>query len=811
MKLQNKLQKPTRKAIRNARTRTEPDPRVKHILLYLAKMTQNRPKEAFNQWKQTKMEPLVRKLKAEKLRNVLESIPRRKVKNTFERVLGDGQRLTGFLRRLALAAQKRPSHALRKWRSFVDDCKNKKLLDSLKAKKLQGLLEKIPNRTLRNTLERIMGDGDKIAGAIRRVAMASQRRPRDALRNWRGYVDKCKNKGLLDAVNANKLQHSLKKVPNRILKNTFDRIIGNGSKVSGAMRRFVLSAHRIPREYLAQWRKYVQSCKNGDVLNAMKARRLKEIMNNIPRKQLKDAYDRVIGDGNKVAGAMRRFVLSAQKIPGDCINKWRQYVQMCKNGDMMNAMKARRLREIMNSIPRKTLKDAFSTVTSDSKDDVASALKKFAANIEKRKQSAWTKWNQFVGACKRGDVMNVANANRLKGLLESIPRRTVKDAYERIQGGGDKIAGIMRRLTIEAQKKPKQAFNRWQKYVDQTKQKQLLDNANANRLNNVLRGIPRRTIKDAYERVIGGGNKMAGIMRRLTIEAQKKPKQAFNRWQKYVDQTKQKQLLNNANANRLNNVLRGIPRRTVKDAYERVLGSGNKMAGIMRRLTIEAQKKPKQAFNRWQKYIDQTKQKQLLDNANANRLNNVLRGIPRRTVKDAYERVLGSGNKMAGIMRRLTIEAQKKPKQAFNRWQKYIDQTKQKQLLDNANANKLNNVLRGIPRRRLKDAYERVLGSGNKMAGIMRRLTIEAQKKPKQAFNRWQKYVDQTKQKQLLNNANANRLNNVLRGIPRRTIKDAYERVLGSGNKMAGIMRRLTIEAQKKPKQAFDKWRAFND
>jgi hypothetical protein len=93
----------------------------------------------------------------------------------------------------------------------------------------------------------------------------------------------------------------------------------------------------------------------------------------------------VLGDGNKVAGAMRRFILSAQKIPGDCINKWRQYVQMCKNGDIMNAMKARRLREIMNSIPRKTLKDTFSSVTADSKDKVIGAIKKFVSNIERRK------------------------------------------------------------------------------------------------------------------------------------------------------------------------------------------------------------------------------------------------------------------------------------------------------------------------------------------------------------------------------------------------------------------------------------------
>jgi hypothetical protein len=58
----------------------------------------------------------------------------------------------------------------------------------------------------------------------------------------------------------------------------------------------------------------------------------------------------------------------------------------------------------------------------------------------------------------------------------------------------------------------------------------MLDQANAVKLEKKLLSIPKRTIKDAYERIIGDGSKLAGVMRRLTIEAQRRPKDAFQKW-----------------------------------------------------------------------------------------------------------------------------------------------------------------------------------------------------------------------------------------------------------------------------------------
>jgi hypothetical protein len=52
-------------------------------------------------------------------------------------------------------------------------------------------------------------------------------------------------------------------------------------------------------------------------------------------------------------------------------------------------------------------------------------------------------------------------SNKLVALLKQIPSRNLKDAYDRIIGGGDKLKGAIRRLILAYQKKPKDAFDLW--------------------------------------------------------------------------------------------------------------------------------------------------------------------------------------------------------------------------------------------------------------------------------------------------------------------------------------------------------------
>lgn len=103
MHLQKALEKPSRKAIRSGRDRTKVNEKVKLQMINLAKNVQERPRRAFYKWLYApKPNPLVNELKGQKLRNALEKIPRRTLKDATDRILGEGDKVNGAIRRMLL-------------------------------------------------------------------------------------------------------------------------------------------------------------------------------------------------------------------------------------------------------------------------------------------------------------------------------------------------------------------------------------------------------------------------------------------------------------------------------------------------------------------------------------------------------------------------------------------------------------------------------------------------------------------------------------------------------------------------------------
>ena len=92
-------------------------------------------------------------------------------------------------------------------------------MDNLRAFKLKIAMGAIPNRTLKDTIERVQGQGNKILGMLKNLDNHFKKLPRDALRQWKDYVEKIKAGSLLDSLRAQKLKFAMQKIPLRICKD----------------------------------------------------------------------------------------------------------------------------------------------------------------------------------------------------------------------------------------------------------------------------------------------------------------------------------------------------------------------------------------------------------------------------------------------------------------------------------------------------------------------------------------------------------------------------------------------------------------
>ena len=60
-------------------------------------------------------------------------------------------------------------------------------------------------------------------------------------------------------------------IPNRVIKNTVKRIIGQGSIVAGLFNNLEHQVKKLPRDALNIWKKYIQNVKIGNLLSGIKA------------------------------------------------------------------------------------------------------------------------------------------------------------------------------------------------------------------------------------------------------------------------------------------------------------------------------------------------------------------------------------------------------------------------------------------------------------------------------------------------------------------------------------------------------------
>ena len=65
--------------------------------------------------------------------------------------------------------KRKPKEAFDRWRKYVQAINNHEILDNVRSQKLLICLEKIPKSKLRDVTQRIIGEGDKVKGAIKKI------------------------------------------------------------------------------------------------------------------------------------------------------------------------------------------------------------------------------------------------------------------------------------------------------------------------------------------------------------------------------------------------------------------------------------------------------------------------------------------------------------------------------------------------------------------------------------------------------------------------------------------------------------------
>ena len=217
-----------------------------------------------------------------------------------------------------------PKTSLKKWKKYVEGCKHKDFFDNVRSLKVKTCPEKIVIRTTRDSSQRILGGGNKIKGQLQTLINGLSNIPKKALRRWAKTVQDTKDKKLFDGARSAKLQLSLVRILRRTMKEAHERVKGlmfASPQVKGIIKRMDGILKRKPKEAFDRWRKYVQAVNNNEVLDGIKSQKLLNSLSKVTRRTLRDATQRIVGEGSKVKGAVRKIYSAMQKMPKIALEK----------------------------------------------------------------------------------------------------------------------------------------------------------------------------------------------------------------------------------------------------------------------------------------------------------------------------------------------------------------------------------------------------------------------------------------------------------------------------------------------------------
>ena len=148
----------------------------------------------------------------------------------------------------------------------------------------------------------------------------------------------------------------MSKIPLRNLREAQNNIVLYKNKVGGALKDLDQLVKKMQRNAFSNWDRYVQSVKQGQLLDNIRANKLEKKLKNIPLRTSKDTVNRIVGEGDKIAGALKALESKIKNIPRQALSLWKKYNQDAKTGKILDNLRAQKLKDHLQKIVMRTIK-----------------------------------------------------------------------------------------------------------------------------------------------------------------------------------------------------------------------------------------------------------------------------------------------------------------------------------------------------------------------------------------------------------------------------------------------------------------------
>ncbi|OMJ79726.1 hypothetical protein SteCoe_20206 [Stentor coeruleus] len=689
--------------------------RVKSAVRVFFSKIEKRSSLALRTWKnyseKVNENKLLNAVKTQKLRNALMKIPNRTLKIAFSRIVTSESRSKAAVRTVIKQIIKKPKIVFKLWKMYISSCKNKSLLDNYRSSKVKSTLYKLTSKSCRGCFTRIIGEGNLIKGAIKKIVSCLDGKKANGWALWKIFIMQCKSKAILNNANCFKLKGKMQGMIIRRERDTFKRIVGDGNAVKGAIQSVMAKIIRRPKGALKAWSKYVLDSKEKVLLTNCKSEKLRNALGRIPRRMLKNVFQRIIGNGNACAGALRAIFIALTKKKSLAFMKYKEFNEFCKKKLLLTNLKSQKLRQSLSRIPLRTLCLAFSIVTRPhnyiskrlkSLNQVFLSkfthffqywkLKFYKAQAKKRSiksishiykqklQQTLSKYKTSIHNKSQNLILRSLKGQKLHLSLQKLIRKRFNTFKLRLLNKPNETLVKLTLISLKYFKKPREVLKAWKEYVFKVKKGILLDRMRSEKLKVVISRISSRTFSIVTRTILLLPVVIRKFFRICLQNHRENLKKTLRSWSKYVDRCKQGQLLDSVRTEKLRKHLVNINRRHIRDAIERVLGDGSRVKGSLRRMMFQIHKCKMLSLQKWKDWFMRTRAKEAERKIKGFQLKIILRKVPDRTLRSAVDRVIGNGTRAIGAIRRMMAHIKSRCNNAFHIWKDFLSMKKERDM-----------------------------------------------------------------------------------------------------------------------------------
>lgn len=694
LKIKNALERIVKLTIREASSRLLQGAEKMRITMDgLVNSLKGIPQKAIRRWNKVIIEIKERemfyKYNSQKILMILGKLTRRTYKESILKLLSAVEqpiKLRFALQSLEKVLKRVPRAYFEVWKNVSKDIRNHSIIIGYNSQICKTTLEKVLNRTLRQTIETLKRRRKTLKSFFSPVIEKYQK---VLSLNFIYWKEKARSIHQSDLINSLKLKMTLSSLVSlcrKKFRDVFTRILTGGEKLKQSIQGLMSGLNNIPKAALKKWNKVVVEIKAFEVKLGFISSRLVTLATKICLRTLFEANKRIKNESSANLAIQKCLVILSKiykKKPKQAFDCWKKLLYNLDKEFLLEQLKSTKLLLMLTKVSIRIIKDSFMRMLGGG-NKFKGIFMIYVSTVIRRPKNALDEWKKYLALVKEKKLKDEIMKIKLTNFIKKLVGRTFKLTTSRIISKAQKVVKAVEKIVAGVKNLQLKGMLIWKRYLSMVKHMKLFDNFRSEKLKARLYSIIRKSWQRTINRLFSDKSTVS-ILKHLYLMLEatyfKGSKKSFSNWKEFVKDRTHFEKINKLRGLGMSKILRNLCSKTHKQVIN-ALFDNHKILDTINGLTVFRHKKmKKEGFCALRQFFNISKKKSILEELATEKLRYSIVCASKRSLNCGFIKIIRGHDKSFNVMSFIVEKIKKKPRLFLKKWMKIAESLKNNEKL----------------------------------------------------------------------------------------------------------------------------------